>query len=285
MPGRLWSGLPARRAGRMRLRRPRRPRGTVRQVTQRAFDKDTRPQRARSRYRVRLKRLGELRPVQHAIGGFLAHYLRFVGVTSRVVGTEYPVDYAGYDVHANPVIFACWHGQNYLMPLYRRPDHPVAQLISRHRDGEIIAIAARKLGIDTIRGSGARDPALLLERGGMSAFLEMVEALKNGVSVAVTAEPPQRIARYAGIGTIKLAQASGAPIVPVAMAGTREIELNTWDRTTITLPFGRIAFAAREFIHVPADADKPAQEEFRQRLEAELNAAGLRARALLRGDK
>lgn len=254
-------------------------------MTQRTFDKETGNgagrERTRSRVRRALKRLGDSGPVQRAAGSFLARYLRFVGATSQVVGIEMPVDYSAYDVHGHPVIFACWHGQNYLMPLLRRPDHPVAQLISRHRDGEIVAIAARKLGISTIRGSGARDPALLLERGGINAFLEMVEALKAGISVAVTAEPPQRIARRAGIGTIKLAQATGAPIVPVAMASSRRVELNNWDRTMIPVPFGRTAFIAGEFIHVPPDADKAVLEEYRQRLESELNAAQVRALALV----
>ena len=54
-----------------------------------------------------------------------------------------------------PAIFAFWHGQHFLTPFIKTKDtHRAKVLISRHRDGEFNAIAAERLGIGTIRGSG-----------------------------------------------------------------------------------------------------------------------------------
>ncbi len=85
------------------------------------------------------------------------------------------------------------------------------------------------------------------------------------------------------MGIIKLAQASGRPIYPSAIATSRRIVLNNWDRTTINLPFGRGAGVAAEPITVPRDADDTALEAARLLLEERLNAATHRAYEIVDG--
>ncbi len=96
-------------------------------------------------------------------------------------------------------------------------------LISRHRDGEFNAIAAERLGIGTIRGSGDHGSAFH-RKGGVGAFKEMVRALEDKYNVAMTADVPKR-SRVAGLGVIMLARESGRPIMPFAMATSRFIRL------------------------------------------------------------
>ena len=148
-------------------------------------------------------------------------------------------------------------------------------LISLHRDGEFNAIAAERLGIDTIRGSGDHGSAFH-RKGGVGAFKEMVRALADGYNVAVTADVPKR-SRVVGLGIIMLARESGRPIMPFAMATSRCIQLDNWDRTTINLPFGRGAVVGVEEVHVPPDADAETMEQCRLKLEAILNEATRRA--------
>jgi len=130
--------------------------------------------------------------------------------------------------------------------------HRAKVLISRHRDGEFNAIAAERLGIGTIRGSGDHGSAFH-RKGGVGAFKEMVRALEQGYNVALTADVPKR-SRIAGLGIIMLARESGRPIMPMAMATSRFLRLKNWDRTTINLPFGRGALVGGEIIMVPPDA-------------------------------
>ena len=91
---------------------------------------------------------------QKIIGVLGAYYLRLVWKTSRVI-----VEPAGFYEHIDrelPIIVAMWHGQHFMAPFLKRKQHRVKVLISRHRDGEINAIAAEHLGIETIRGSGSQ---------------------------------------------------------------------------------------------------------------------------------
>jgi lysophospholipid acyltransferase (LPLAT)-like uncharacterized protein len=152
-------------------------------------------------------------------------------------------------------------------------------LISLHRDGEFNAIAAERLGIGTIRGSGDHGAAFH-RKGGVGAFKEMVRALADNYNVALTADVPKR-SRIAGLGIIMLARESGRPIMPFAMATSRYIQLDNWDRTTINLPFGRGAIVGIEMLHVPPDADAAVMEQCRLRLEALLTQATERAYELV----
>jgi lysophospholipid acyltransferase (LPLAT)-like uncharacterized protein len=171
-----------------------------------------------------------------------------------------------------------WHGQHFLAPFIRRAQDRAKVLVSRHRDGEINALAAERLGIGAIRGSGHHGGGFI-GKGGVSAFKEMLSALEEGYNVALTADIP-KVARVAGLGIVKLASASGRPIYPIAIATGRRVELNNWDRTAINLPFGRGGGVASEPLRVPADADGAALEAARRALEAALDAATARAYAI-----
>ena len=91
--------------------------------------------------------------VQRAVGFLAAEYLRLVWLTNRF-SFDPPNVYEMVEPH-QPLIFAFWHGQHFLTPFIKTKEtHRAKVLISRHRDGEFNAIAAERLGIETIRGSG-----------------------------------------------------------------------------------------------------------------------------------
>ena len=219
------------------------------------------------------REIASSRAVQQTVGTLGAWYLRFVWATSTQV-LEPPSIYDRVDI---PVIIAMWHGQHFLMPFIKKAnaEHKAKVLISRHRDGEVNAIAAERLGIGTIRGSGAHNGEFH-RKGGAVAFTEMLDALKDGYNVAMTADVP-KISRVAGMGVIKLAQHSQRPIHAVAIASSRRKVLNNWDRTAINLPFSRIGIVAGEPVRVARDADAAALEAARQKVESELNRVTARA--------
>jgi lysophospholipid acyltransferase (LPLAT)-like uncharacterized protein len=223
-----------------------------------------------------VKHLVGSRPFQKTVGVVAAEYLRLVWNTTRLV-IEPEGIYERFEQDA-PVIIAMWHGQHFLAPFIRRAHDRGKVLVSRHRDGEINALAVERLGIGAIRGSGNHGGGFV-GKGGVSAFKEMLNALEEGYNVALTADIP-KVARVAGLGVAKLASASGRPIYPIAIATRRRLELNNWDRTAINLPFGSGGGVAGEPIRVPADADTAALEAARRALEASLNAATARAYAL-----
>ncbi len=219
------------------------------------------------------RHIGRQRWAKVAVGVAAAEYLRFVGITSRV--TLEPADIYERSEAEMPIIIAFWHGQHFLAPIARKAQHRVKVLVSRHRDGEINAIAAERLGVGAIRGSGNHGGGFI-HKAGVAAFQAMRDALAEGFSVALSADVP-KVSRIVGLGIIKLAQASGRPIYPGAIATSRRLVLDNWDRTTINLPFSRVAGVAGTPIYVPAEADEAALEVHRRALEDQLNAATRRA--------
>jgi lysophospholipid acyltransferase (LPLAT)-like uncharacterized protein len=225
---------------------------------------------------VRLgKRLKRAPWVQKTVGLLAAEYLRLVWKTSRF--TVEPANvYELYELH-QPLIVAMWHGQHFVAPFLGK-NYRVKVLVSRHADGEINAIAAERLGIGTIRGSGDHGNRFYL-KGGVSAFRAMIESLAAGWNMALTADVP-KVARVAGLGIIKLAAESGRPILPISVATSRRIVLDNWDRSEINLPFSRGAVIVGDPIRVPANADAKTLEAARVALERALNVASERAHAL-----
>ena len=213
---------------------------------------------------------------QRAAGFLAAEYLRLVWWTNKI--SFNPPDIYAQVEPLMPAIFVFWHGQHFLTPFIQTKElHRAKVLISLHRDGEFNALAAERLGIGTIRGSGDHGSAFH-RKGGVGAFMEMVRTLEEGYNVALTADVPKR-ARVAGLGLIKLAKETGRPIMPFAMATSRFVQLKNWDRTTINLPFGRAAVVGIETIFVPPDADAETMEKLRAKVEATLNETTLRAYA------
>jgi lysophospholipid acyltransferase (LPLAT)-like uncharacterized protein len=216
---------------------------------------------------------------QRAAGLAAAHYLRLVWYTTRFVME--PADASERIPKQAPIILAMWHGQHFLTPFVKPKNLQAKVLISRHRDGEINAVAAERLGIGTIRGSGTHG-ADFAKKGGLFGFNALLRTLREGCNVAMTADVP-KVSRVAGLGIVKLAQLSGRPIYPVAIATKRRIVLDNWDSTTLNLPFGRGAMVATAPIHVPQDADDETLELARRAVEDALNAATERAYELAGG--
>jgi lysophospholipid acyltransferase (LPLAT)-like uncharacterized protein len=219
------------------------------------------------------RQIGRRRWAKVTIGVVAAEYLRFVGMTTRF--TLEPADIYARGEADMPIILAFWHGQHLLAPMARQTNHRVNMLVSHHRDGEVNAIAARRFGVGTIRGSGNHGGGFV-HKAGVAAFQAMLDSLAEGSSIAMSADVP-KVARVAGLGIIKLAQASGRPIYPSAIATSRRYMLDNWDRTTVNLPFGRGAGVAAEPLTVPRDADDAALEAARRLLEDRLNEATQRA--------
>jgi hypothetical protein len=228
---------------------------------------------------VSLRQLTSSPLIQRAVGLAAAHYLRLVWHTTRFAVE--PSDALERIPQHAPLILAFWHGQHFLTPFVKPPNLRAKVLISRHRDGEINAVAAERLGIETIRGSGSHGTDFA-KKGGVFGFNALVRALKEGCNVAMTADVP-KMSRVAGFGIVKLAQMSGRPIYPVAIATRRRFVLDNWDRTTINLPFGRGGGVAGSPIHVPLDADSETLELARRAVEDSLNAVTTRAYELADG--
>jgi len=159
-------------------------------------------------------------------------YISLVGWTSRLrwSGLEH-LRQAGQKSKRG-FIYAFWH-QRQVMFTYTHRQVGVNVLVSRSRDGGIIAEVMRLFGIPAVRGSSSR--------GSMSATRELVSLLEKGDVVGITPDGPKGPAREVKPGVLYLAQQSGCPILPITNASSRRLVLQkAWDRFNVPLPFSRI---------------------------------------------
>ena len=202
-------------------------------------------------------------------------YLKWVERTNKIIVE--PAEILETLTPQQPLIVGVWHGQHILLPAL-----PIglkaSAMISKNFDGEVTARIVEHYGNRTIRASGGRTQKQTLKKGGMTGFLEMLNALGENDNVVQTADIPKGIARRAGLGIIMLGQKSGAPIVPLAIASSRRhIFQKAWDKAALNMPYGTTAIVVGELVHVPANADESTLEECREKLENELNHATKRA--------
>ncbi|WP_334176074.1 lysophospholipid acyltransferase family protein [Pseudoxanthobacter sp.] len=226
-----------------------------------------------------LKRIMRSNWVRRFLGEAAALYLKFVWATNRVVFE--PADYADRVDGELPVIVTMWHGQHFMIPFGRKPHWDMRVMISMSGDGEINAVAAKRLGMGLIRASGGRTGREIRKRGGIRGTLEMLRLLREGVTVSLTADVPKGPARVAGEGIVLIAERSGRPVLPVAFASSRRIDLDTWDKMSLNLPFGRGAFIVGACIAPPKDESE--RETFRLAVEEGLNKVTARAYAIVDG--
>ena len=170
-----------------------------------------------------------------------------------------------------PLLAVLWH-QMILPGVAFFRDHGVVLLVSRSRDGEMIARAAERLGFRTVRGSTSR--------GGGEALRELIGALRRGAQGAVTVDGPRGPARQPKPGCVAAARGSGVPLLPIACRVDPAIHARSWDRTVIPLPFARIAVAFGE--PFPAPAGGPEEEVLRRVRESIEEAERAAERALRR---
>lgn len=226
-----------------------------------------------------LKRLGQSHAVRRLAGETLAGYLNFVYATCKVI--HEPEDIAGVVYPHLPVIVTMWHGQHFMLPFARPEGWDVRVLISKSGDGEINAIAAKRLGMGIIRGSGGQTAAQIKKRGGIRGLVEMIKTLKAGASVSMTSDVPKGPARVVGEGMMTLAELSGRPIVPMAIATTHHYDLDSWDKASVHLPFGRFVAVMGGVVMPPTGPQD--REAVRAELQTRLDTATERAYAIAYG--
>lgn len=226
-----------------------------------------------------LKKLSRSPRVQRFLGRSIGRYLKLVYKTSRFQFE--PHDALERIDRDWPVIIAMWHGQHFLIPAFKRPKDDIRALISHHRDGEINAQLVKYFGAGLVRGSGLDgDPRGRAEdirrKRGSAALRALTDALKEGATIVQTADIPKR-SGYAGLGIVTLARNAQRPIIPLAIATSRRIELNSWDRASLHLPFSRGAFVIGDPIHVPGNIRKNDMEQYRLQVQDGLNLATTKA--------
>jgi lysophospholipid acyltransferase (LPLAT)-like uncharacterized protein len=170
--------------------------------------------------------------------------------------------YLRFRREGKPVIFVFWHGQ--LLPLvhYHRSEGIVV-LVSEHADGEYITRVIERHGFSTVRGSSTR--------GATKGLKGLIRAAREGRDLALTPDGPRGPAHQFKPGALAVAQATGLPIIPVAVAASRAWRFRSWDGFLVPQPLARIRIEYGPPRIVPRDADRAALEAMATGIGSELD--------------
>jgi len=216
------------------------------------------------------KRLMRSAAMAAVIGWLVAAYMVLIKYTTR-----WEVEHAE---RAEPIIAGgeglialTWHSRFLMLnSAWKRAYALPHVLISRSRDGAIVAQTCRFLGLRSIRGS-TKKAGSDRAKGGAQASRDIVGAIERGGCIVITPDGPRGPRQRLSEGPLRLAKMTGAPILPCLFAVKSRKQFDSWDRFVLPLPFGRGKIVWGSPVTVSADADEAEIERLRLSIETEMN--------------
>jgi lysophospholipid acyltransferase (LPLAT)-like uncharacterized protein len=194
------------------------------------------------------KRLIRHPSIQALLAWLVGLYLRLIWATTRwtLVGAE------GANLKADgPMILAFWHeclplaAQGWRLIARENPAAPgrrAQALISRHRDGRLIARAVAPFDVEVVHASSSK--------GGAAGLRQLLRVLESGGVSVITPDGPRGPAREAAPGIAQLAALAG---LACGAASSRMRRARSWDRMRFPLPFARAVVVLEAPITVPRE--------------------------------
>jgi lysophospholipid acyltransferase (LPLAT)-like uncharacterized protein len=136
-------------------------------------------------------------------------------------------------------------------------------MISASRDGEYVANIVKLFGIDTVRGSTSRR--------GAAALKSSIAKLEKKINVSMTPDGPRGPRYKLSKGPVILGAKTGVPVLPVGVNYSSYWELKSWDRFRIPKPWSKLELIIGTPIYIDEDLTDELLEEYRVKIEAELN--------------
>ena len=160
-------------------------------------------------------------------------------------------------------ILTLWHGRIFYLFYYlrRRPDFYL--LISPSEDGDLLARLARLMGYSVIRGSTYKKA--------VSSARALIKVLQREKRIIIIADGSRGPRIKAQPGSIQIAGITDAPLIPMTFGAKRKLELNSWDRFVIPLPFTRCTVSFGQPIPIPLRPDAELVKKKQNELEGALN--------------
>mgnify|MGYP001198505031 FL=1 len=195
-----------------------------------------------------------------AFHAFLYRFIRLYSSTFRI-RIDNEAGWLDYLRNGGRVLLCVWHQQ--FFPAIRHfqnyRDFKPSLMISRSRDGELIAGVAERSGWHAVRGSSSK--------GGREALKMMVDRLKRHGLAGHILDGPRGPAGQVKAGAIQLAHAADAVIVPFYTSADKAWYFNSWDSFFIPKPFANVHIRFGATISFPPAADAAQFENQRLTLE------------------
>lgn len=149
-------------------------------------------------------------------------------------------------------ILAFWHG-TMLLPWFVHRNERNAALISKSKDGDLLAKVLRKWNYLVIRGSSSS--------GGDIALSIMIDYAKNKNSVFITPDGPRGPEKKMKAGAVITAKKSGLPLVLAGAGFNKKRNLKSWDKFNVPGFFSRARIVYSEPVFIDAGLDYKSTSE------------------------
>src|SRR5882724_7621595 len=187
--------------------------------------------------------------------------IRLIGATTRwqVQGWEH---WDSVATTGKKPIYVFWHNRVFLATHFWQR-RGIVVMTSQSFDGEYIARFIKRFGYGAARGSSTR--------GGTGAIVEMVRLMRAGRPTAFAINGPKGPRYVAKMGAVLLAKKTGNPVLPFSLTPAKRIEIGSWDRLQVPLPFTKVLVEFAKPIYVAKDADEQLLKTKRAELQQALD--------------
>lgn len=150
--------------------------------------------------------------------------------------------YLGQRVEHKPFVILFWHGRLALMPFafkhFKHKDKKAYVMISRHKDGELIARNIKFFGINSIRGSSSKGSASVLKQ----AF----KVIDQNDDILITPDGPRGPFRSIADGAVLIAQKKNVPVLLLNYEASAFWQFSSWDKMILPKPFSTLRYRISE---------------------------------------
>jgi lysophospholipid acyltransferase (LPLAT)-like uncharacterized protein len=203
-------------------------------------------------------------------------------VRIHVAGEELVLEYLS---QGRPVIFAGWHGHNFLTmcgyyAVMSKHFKGATIMVPESSNGLVLDYFGQQVGIHVIKVSSELGPSQWAR-----ATVSMIKRLRDGYCAMLSPDGPTGPAYQVKPGIAVIAMQSKGVIIPASTAGSRCFKLRSrWDAHLIPLPFSRAIVHLGTPIDT-TDGEGPvlSTEQLQARIQAALEEGALTAAQLIRG--
>lgn len=214
--------------------------------------------------------------IQNLISYLICGYLLIIYLTSKkkIIIDKSLTEMSNQAKNKAPLILAFWHNRLALSPFCSRQIKQKTQenikfisISSKHGDGRFVGLVLEKFGFKNIYGSSQNQRKS--SRGiKISSLRDMIKSLKQGYFLGITPDGPRGPNQKVNSEIINIAKLANSNIVPIGISAANFIQLDSWDKFKIPLPFSTICY----YYHQPIIVNKSDDESYlKSRLEQDLN--------------
>jgi len=134
-------------------------------------------------------------------------------------------------------VLAFWHG-TMVIPWFAHRNLKLLAIISKSKDGDLLAKILRKWNYNVVRGSSSK--------GGNVALQIMIDHAKHECPVAITPDGPLGPNFKMKAGAVITAKKSEVPLVLVGVGCKSKRKLHSWDNFEVPFPFSKVQLVYSE---------------------------------------